>query len=177
MKKVVVLFLAFCMTGSLFAQQKLTPVDAESKVHFVVRNFGINTGGQLTGLKGKIIFDKNNLNHSSFDVSVDVFTVDTDNSRRDKHLKSADYFDIEKYPGIHIKGKPAAGAGGGYLFKGELTIKDVTRPIEFPFSVKLLQEGFLFEGEFEINRLDFHVGESSKTLSDNVKVDLKVMAK
>lgn len=166
-----------CISTCLLAQPSLSPVDADSKVHFIIRNFGINTGGQFTGIKGNIAFDKNNLNASSFNITVDVFTIDTDNSRRDKHLVTADYFDAAKYSTIRIKGKPVAGTAGGYIFKGELTIKAVSKPVEFPFSVKLLQQGFLFEGEFEINRLDYQIGETSNTLSDNVKVELKVMAK
>jgi polyisoprenoid-binding protein YceI len=158
-------------------QQKLTPVDAGSKVHFVIRNFGINTAGDFKGLKGQVLFDKNNLAASFFDISVMVSTIDTDNSRRDNHLREEMYFDVANYPTIHIKGKPLLVKGDTYILKATLTIKDISKPIEIPFTVKQQTTGYLFEGAFEINRLDYRVGEKSRVLANQVKITLRVLAK
>lgn len=158
-------------------QQKLTPVDAGSKVHFVIRNFGINTGGDFKGLKGQVFFDKNNLAASSFDISIMVATIDTDNSRRDDHLRKEAYFDVAHYPTIRIKGKPIMVKGNAYILKATLTLKDITKPIEIPFTVKEQTTGYLFEGAFEINRLDYKVGEKSAIMADKVKITLRVLAK
>jgi polyisoprenoid-binding protein YceI len=59
---------------------------------------------------------------------------------------------------------------------GKLTIKNVTREISFPFTIVPEAGGYLFTGEFKINRIDFGVGESS-SVSDNLTVLLKVMAR
>ena len=175
------LFLAILLFSfvGLYAQKTLTPQDEGSKVHFVIKNMAINTGGDLSGLKGAIKIDMKNPAASSVDVTLAVNTVDTDNDRRDNHLKNADFFDAAKYPTIHIVSTKIATTTtpGSYVFTGNLTIKDVTKVISFPFNAVSNEAGFLFTGEFEINRLDYGVGKSSATMSDNVKVELKVFAK
>ena len=72
--------------------QKYTPGDEGSKVHFNIKNFGIKTGGDLSGLKGEILFFTTDMSACHFNVTVDAATIDTDNGSRDKHLKSADFF-------------------------------------------------------------------------------------
>ncbi|RYY52490.1 MAG: YceI family protein, partial [Chitinophagaceae bacterium] len=71
----------------------------------------------------------------------------------------------------------ATGPAGAYTFTGNLIIKDVTRPVEFNFTATLKATGYLFEGSFDINRLDFHVGKESATMSEKVRVTLTVLAK
>ena len=180
MKKIVLSILIFtCLACSSIAQSSLTPVDAESKVHFVIRNFGIKTGGDFSGLKGTIKFDPANLAASYFDVTVDAATVDTDNSSRDSHLRRDDYFDAEKYKTIHLKSTKVtrSSIAGRFFVFANLTIKGVTKPIEFCFDATAKNGGYVFEGEFTINRLDFGVGSSSVSLSDNLTVSLNVFAK
>ena len=67
--------------------QNFKPVDEGSKLHFDIKNFGIKTGGDISGMKGTIKFDAKKLTESAFNVTVDVATIDTDNGRRDTHLK------------------------------------------------------------------------------------------
>ena len=161
------------------AQNTFTPVDAGSKVHFTIKNFAIKTGGDFTGLRGSISFDPSKPSISSFLVSVDAATIDTESEMRDEHLKEEEYFDVLKYPIISFKSTrvtTSSNAGRYYMF-GELTIKGVTRPVEFGFSATPKDGGYLFDGEFKINRLDYKVGEKSISLQDNVEVHLKVFAK
>lgn len=159
--------------------QKFTPQDEGSKVHFVIKNIGINTGGDLSGLKGSIIFDAKKPAKASIDVTVAVSTIDTDNGKRDEHLKKEEYLDADKYPVIEIKstsivaGKDLA----NFTFKGNVIIKGVTKAIEFPFTAVSKNGGALFTGEFEIDRNDFNVGSSGGVLSDKVKISLSVFAK
>jgi len=175
------LFLAILLFSfiGVFAQKTLVPTDEGSKIHFVIKNFGINTGGDLAGLKGTIKFDPQHPQVSDIDVTVQVNTIDTDNERRDKHLKNDDFFDAEKYPVIRINSSKieATTTAATYMFTGNLTIKDVTREVRFPFTAKPSGAGYVFEGEFSINRLDYHVGGESATMSDDVKVSLKAFAK
>jgi polyisoprenoid-binding protein YceI len=172
-----VIFALLLLIGlSVSAQQKLTPVDAESKVKFVIKNFAINTNGQVSGLKGQIIFDKNKPANSSFDVTADVATINTDNARRDNHLRGEDFFDVARYPTIRITGKPVLVKGNSYILKGSLTMKNVTKPIEIPFTVVPQGSGFIFEGAFRINRLDYKVGGESATMADELNITLQVLA-
>lgn len=158
--------------------QKYQPTDAGSKVHFVIKNFGFKTGGDFTGLKGSIVFDPKALAGSKFDVTVDASTIDTDNNMRDNHLRKSEYFDVEKYPLIRFvstRVTESTIAGRFYIF-GNFTIKGVTKAIEFGFSATPLTKGYLFKGEFPINRRDFGVGGSSFSMSDNLTVSLSVTA-
>lgn len=75
----------------------------KSIVKFSIRNMKLNTvNGTFTGMKGNVVFDENNLENSSFDVSIPTETVNTENKKRDAHLKNADFFYVEKYPEIQF---------------------------------------------------------------------------
>ncbi len=172
----VLMFISASLTA-----QNYKPVDTGSKVHFIIKNFGIDTGGELKGLKGDIIFLPEDLSKSKFDVSVSASTVDTDNESRDKHLRSDEYFDVEKYPDIRITAtkieKTNKTNTGYYYFTGNIIMHGVTKAISFPFQVTKIKDDYLFTGEFVIDRLDFGVGEKSAVLSNKVNVSLSVLAK
>ena len=179
MRKGMVLVFSVLFFTYAVAQNTFTPVDAGSKVHFTIKNFAIKTGGDFSGLRGNINFDPSKPSTASFVVTIDAATIDTESEMRDEHLKEDEYFDVVKYPLISFKSTrvtPSSNAGRYYMF-GELTIKGVTRPVEFGFSATAKGGGYLFDGEFRINRLDYKVGEKSISLQDNVDIHLKVFAK
>jgi polyisoprenoid-binding protein YceI len=167
----------FCI--SAVYSQNYTPTDAGSKVRFVIKNFGINTGGTFDGLAGTITFDPSNLATASFNVSVEAKSVDTDLEGRDNHVRKAEYFDVEKFPKISFKStKITTTNKEGYLYMfGIITIKNVSKEISFPFSQISKDGGILFEGEFKLNRLDFGVGGKSFSISDELNVELSIFAK
>ena len=179
MKKAFLICLLFVCTN-IFAQN-LKLIDSTSKVHFVIKNFGINTGGDLSQIKGKIHFLPNNLQASHFDVSVAVSTIDTDNSMRDSNLKSDEYFDAAKYPEISLVSTKIAKTNktgeGYYYFTGNLTIKGITKEISFPFQAKAQGDGYQFTSNFQIDRTAFGVGEKNIVLSNIVAVTLSVSTK
>ncbi len=179
MQKLLPLLFLF-IAPSVFAQ-KYTPTDAGSKVHFTIKNFGVKTGGELSGLKGEILFFASDLPSCNLTVSVSASTIDTDNGSRDSHLKSSEYFDVEKYPDITITStkidKTNKTESGFYYFTGMLSMHGITKPISFPFHVEKVNDDYLFTGDFDINRLDYGVGSSSAVLSNAVHVSLSVLAK
>ena len=176
-KKVFTAIALLCIVNAF--GQNYTPVDAGSKVRFVIKNFGINTGGTFEGLAGSIIFDPANLAGASFSVSVDAKSVDTDLEARDNHLRKEEYFDVEKYPKITFRStKITTTNKEGYLFMfGVITIKNISKEISFPFKQTSKDGGILFEGEFKLNRLDFGVGGKSFSMSDELNVELSIFAK
>ncbi len=177
MKKL--LSLIFLLISVWVNAQSFTPVDAGSKLHFVIKNLGINTGGDITGLKGNIVFDAKNTAKCFFDVTVNVKTIATDNGKRDEHLKKPEYFSADQYPTIRlVSTKILAGVDlKHFTFQGNLTIKNITKPVSFPFTAEGKVGGALFVGSFEINRIDFGVGKNSFSLSDKVKITLSAFAK
>ena len=66
---------------------------------------------------------------------------------------------------------------GFYYFTGNLTMHGITKPLAFPFHVEKVNDTYLFTGDFEIDRLDFGVGDKSAVLSNTVNVSLSVLAK
>jgi len=176
-KKALTAIALFCVV-TVFGQN-YAPTDAGSKVRFVIKNFGINTGGTFNGLAGAVTFDPSNLTTASFNVSVEAKSVDTDVEARDNHLRKEEYFDVEKYPKISFRStKITTTNKEGYLYMfGVITIKNVSKEISFPFSQTTKDGGILFEGEFKLNRLDFGVGGKSFSMADELNVELSVFAK
>jgi polyisoprenoid-binding protein YceI len=174
---------ALAISLSLFtlfiSAQSLKPVEDKSTVKFVIKNFGIGTGGSFNGLQGTIKFDPNNPGASQFDMSVDASTIDTDIAARDNHLRKSEYFDVKTFPRITFRSTRVSRSNNAeYLFMfGQLTIKGVTKEIQFPFKATAKDGGYLFEGDFKLNRRDFGLGGKSLSLSDELEVDLKVFAK
>ena len=176
-KKVLTAIALFCVVTAF--GQNYTPADDGSKVRFVIKNFGINTGGTFEGLAGTITFDPANLANASFNVTVDAKTVDTDLEARDNHLRKEEYFDVEKYPKVSFRStKITTTNKDGYLFmSGVITIKNISKEISFPFKQTSKDGGILFDGEFKLNRLDFGVGGKSFSMSDELNVELSIFGK
>lgn len=173
------LFIASLLLFAIATQaQSLAASDTDSKISFVIKNMGLNVDGTLQGLKGKIYFDPKKPSLSSFDMTVDVNTINTGIEKRDKHLKTEDFFDAEKYPVINIKTTKILPKGNNIFFaQGVLTIHGISKNIQFDFIAKPQADGYIFSGGFPLNRRDYNVGGSSMTMSDNLKVSLYVVAK
>jgi len=134
-------------------------IDSEkSNAYFEIEKLGFLTvEGTFTGMSGTVKFDKNNLSASSFDVCVSVETVNTGIGARDKHLKTADFFDADKFPSICFVSSSIEATAEGYMTDGELTLHGVTKKISIPFTYS---ENTL-KGEIAINRFDYGLGAES----------------
>ena len=169
-----------CSILSLFANvatsQTYFPVDSSSQVKFVIKNFGIGVDGSFHHLKGTVIFNPDNLKASSFNVTVDASTVNTGNGSRDGHLKKESYFDVAKYPKISFVSSIIEKTNSGYLVTGSFTIKGKSKVVAIPFSAVAKTNGYVFNGQIQINRRDFGVGGSSFILSDNLVLTLNIFA-
>jgi polyisoprenoid-binding protein YceI len=177
--KILKITAAFLLIAAVSFAQKYAVTDDGSKVRFVIKNFGIKTAGGFTGLKGNITFDPKALTTSQFNVTVNSNTINTDNNARDKHLRKSEYFDVEKYPVItYVSTKITESSVAGRFFViGNLTIKGITKVVQFGFSASPSAAGYSFNGEFEINRRDYGVGGNSVSLADKLKVSLDISAK
>lgn len=104
---------------------------AHSGAQFTVRHMMVsNVRGELGGLKGKVEYDSARPESSSVEVSIDVSTINTREPKRDAHLKSADFFDVEKFPVMTFRSKRIEAAGPGKLKAvGDLTLRGVTREV------------------------------------------------
>jgi polyisoprenoid-binding protein YceI len=170
--------LAVIFLATSFAAQAQSLVASQSSVKFTIKNLGIGVDGSFKGLAGTVKFDPKNLASSVFDVTVDASTVDTKNKMRDDHLRKDDYFGVAKYKTIRLKSTKITSKGGNkYNFAGVLTIRDKSYNIGFDFVATPSGTGYVFAGDFKIDRTKFGVGTSTSTLSNLVTVKLNVVSK
>ena len=110
---------------------KLDP--AHSSAEFKVRHMMIsNVRGSLTGLTGVLSENTADPTLSSVEATVDVSTLSTGDAQRDGHLKSPDFFEVEKYPTMTFKSTSVKRTGQGeYSVTGDLTMHGVTKPVTF----------------------------------------------
>lgn len=174
MKKLLPLLLLVLFTGSVFSQGKQQLI-SKSSVIFHIKNLGITIDGTFAGLKGDIRFDPANLQGSKIEASVETNTIDTDNGTRNDHLKSDSYFDVARYPQITMKSVSFKHrSGNNYMGAFSLTIKNITKTVEVPFSYVEAGNSASFKGHLQINRTDYGVGSSSMVMSNDVKIDIDV---
>ncbi|MCX7547834.1 YceI family protein [Xanthomarina sp. F1114] len=148
----IVLFLSL---NSFFVSAQ-TIDSNKSVVNFKITGGAIfNVKGTFTGMQGDFNFNETDLNNSSFNICIDAQSIDTDNSKRDADLRSADFFDVETYSTICYKSDSVTKTSNGYSTTGSLTIRGVTNTVTIPFTFKDNR----FEGDIEIERLDYNIGE------------------
>ena len=106
---------------------------AHSIAEFKVKHMMIaNVKGQFANVSGALLLDESNLGNSSVDAAIDGASISTRDDQRDAHLKSADFFDVEKFPILHFKSNSISLVGDGELkVEGDLTIHGVTRQVSF----------------------------------------------
>lgn len=131
MKRLLVLFTALALTSTTFATVETYKIDpVHSSIGFSIRHFVGKVSGRFNKFTGIITVDRDNLENSSVEASIDVTSVNTENNMRDTHLKTPDFFDAEKFSTITFKSKSWKKTGDGtYDVTGDLTIKGVTKEV------------------------------------------------
>jgi polyisoprenoid-binding protein YceI len=104
---------------------------AHTSVEFKVRHLMVsNVRGRFHGVKGVIDLEGEDFSGSVVDVTIDAATIDTGVEKRDAHLRSPDFFDVEKFPTITFRSKEVSSAGPGELkVVGDITIHGVTKEV------------------------------------------------
>ncbi len=148
-------------------------INAEkSHVNFQISNLKFRTvKGTFTEMQGELSFDEEDLSICSFNVCVNANTVNTSNKKRDKHLKKEDFFNVVEYPQICFESNSITQSEGGFKTVGLLKMLGVEKEVEIPFTF----DGDTFVGNFEINRLDFKLGEQTGTgmVGDKTAIEIK----
>ena len=104
-----------------------------SVAEFKVKHMMIsNVKGRFTGVSGALLFDQSDITRSQIKATIDAATIDTREAQRDAHLKSADFFDVDKFPTLTFESTQIVPRGNDELaVKGNLTIHGVTREVVF----------------------------------------------
>lgn len=104
---------------------------AHSDVSFSVRHMMVSkVRGRFTGVSGELVTAEK-FEDSSVTATVDATSLTTGQEQRDGHIRSADFFDVEKYPEWAFRSTGLTAKGEDFVLAGDLTIKGVTRPVEF----------------------------------------------
>lgn len=122
---------AFSLLASAQATSETYVIDSvHSSVGFNIRHFFTKVPGHFTKFEGAIVVDRDNLENSSVAATIDIGSVNTANTKRDDHLRSADFFDLATFATISFKSKSWEKTGEDtYDVTGDLTIKDVTKEV------------------------------------------------
>lgn len=140
MRKIVfstIFIMLFTMAS--FAQTSTWKFDKpHSNIGFSISYLAISdVTGRLTEFDGSIISNPNDFTNAQVDVGIDVASINTENEKRDNHLRSAEFFDVEKYPKITFKSKSFKKTGDKiYKITGDLTIKDKTKEVVLDAELK-----------------------------------------
>ncbi len=109
---------------------------AHTEVNFNVRHFFTPVRGAFRDFEVTLDFDPDNPDLNKVEVRIDVASIDTRNERRDNHLRSGDWFEVERYPHITFRSTAVRGTGPNQLAAREiLTIKETTPVIELPIRI------------------------------------------
>jgi polyisoprenoid-binding protein YceI len=165
-------------------------IDAKhSYIGFRVTHMGLaEVPGAFRDFAGTINYDGKDVSKSSVNFTAKVTSVDTGVAPRDNHLRTADFFEVEKYPDMTFKSTKVEKKGDKWNVTGDFTLKGVTKQITIPFTVNGMmkdQKGNVKMGisaQTSINRQDYGVKYGNKlpdgtlALSDVVKIDLQLEA-
>ena len=162
---------------------KIDPVHSE--VSFKVGHLLAKVSGRFTKFEGRIQVDTTDIRRSSVEVTIDATSLTTDNEARDKHLKSADFFDVAKYPTLTFKSTAVKEVAKGKLeITGDFTLHGVTKRITFPITNAGTQAGMqpgsvvagFIDGALTLNRHEFGIKFMPGIIGETVAVSLNVEA-
>ena len=162
---------------------------AHSEATFAVRHLITKVRGRFSDFAGSIAFDHTAPANSTVNFTIQSASIDTNQTDRDAHLRSGDFFDTEKYPAITFVSTGIAARGDDqYEVTGDFTIRDVTRRITLPVSFLGTamdpwgNERIAFEAEYTLNRKDYGLNWNAALetggflVGDDVKITLSVQA-
>jgi polyisoprenoid-binding protein YceI len=179
---------ALLLTGvSAFAQSSSWAMDTNhSQVNFAIKHMGVSTvRGSISGVTGTVVWDEKDPSKSSVEATIDAKTVSTNNEKRDAHLKSPDFFNVEKFPTLTFKSTSVTGASGKLQVIGDLTLggvtKSVTLNVDGPTAPQKgmggkMVTGFSATGTLKRNDFNFGAKFGSPMLGDDVQFTIDVEA-
>ena len=165
MKKVLILLVVTFITMGSYAQSQWKVDPYHSSLNFNISHSGISiVNGKFLEYTGSLTTEGEALNNANIEFSVKVKSINTNVVDRDNHLRSADFFEVGKFPDMIFKSTKilASGKPNHYLLYGKLTIKDVTKDVIFDVhyggTVKSNQgEKLGVKAETTINRFDYNI--------------------
>lgn len=168
MKKLLLFITAITLSFGLIAQAQYKIDPAHTSINFKVKHMGITfVNGKFEKFDGGIIGDLNNPEQSRVFFNIDVASINTSVQMRDDHLRSADFFEVERYPTMTFESTSIEKVGDDkFNLNGKLQIKDVTRDVTFD-----VKYGGLVKGDDGSETLGFIAKKSIDRLDYNITAD------
>jgi polyisoprenoid-binding protein YceI len=180
------LVFAITLVGGLpaLAADTYTIDPAHSEVGFKVRHLGISkVSGRFTRFTGSVRLEDKDLSKSSVEVNIESASINTDSEARDKHLRTAEFFDTDKLPSITFKSVSVKEVAPGKLeVTGDFTLHGVTKRIVLPMTALGGAKSPFgdyrvgFEGALSINRGDYGIKTFPGVIGEEVSITLGVEA-
>ena len=170
-KKIIQTLLLFAFVSNASAQVWTNLQNLE--VAFKIKNAGINVDGKFTDVSATVSLDQKHFENSTFNGVIQAKSVNTDNKLRDGHLRDKEeFFNVAKYPTITMKALKvgATQAGGSYKVDWLITMKGVSKKVTTDVLVNPNGNSLYILTVFQLNRLDWKVGDKGVLMSDNVVV-------
>lgn len=130
--------------------------------------------GRFETMKGTVIFDEQHPAGAKFDILVEVASINTGNSLKNRHARSEKWFDAEKYPYIHFVSDEVVKTATGYDAKGTLDMHGVKKPFTIPFTFTRNGDKGVFNGTFKVNRSDYGLTTAKGDESDYTALTVTV---
>jgi polyisoprenoid-binding protein YceI len=175
------LLAAFLLSGGVVQAADFTIDPAHSFVRFKIQHLGYSwMWGGFNDLKGHFSYDAANPGDARIDLTVQTASVDTNHAERDKHLRSDDFLDVQKYPSATFKAAKFTSRGAGGTLEGELTLRGVTKPMVI--EVEKIGEGpdpwggyrAGFVGKTSLSRGDFGMSYDLGPKSESMDFELGI---
>jgi len=187
MKRLITLLAVLALTVGSRAEVETYKIDStHSSAGFSLRHILSKFSSSFTKVTGTITVDRENLEKSSVVASIDVAALNTDSEKRDTHVKSADFFDVAKFPTMTFKSTSWKKTGTDtFDVTGDLTIKDVTKPVVLKTTLLGFGPGMGgsslsgWEATTTIKKSEFNMAGPAmlaKALGDDVAITLNVEA-
>lgn len=160
---------------------------SHSELTFRIRHMVSRVSGAFNDWSGTVHADPADLTGGRVEVDIRTASIDTNNERRDNHLRSDDFFDVENHPTITFRSTRVEASGRDLRVHGDLTIRGVTRPVVLQGRLLEVagapgQRRIGFEAETTINRLDYGVSWNRAAeiggvvLGDDVRISIAISA-
>lgn len=187
MKMFKVLTLALVSTAAFAQEGKYNFDPSHAKVGFEVAHMVIsNVDGRFSKFDGNLTLGKK-LTDMKIEANIDVNSINTDDAEREKHLKAADFFDVEKFPKITFVSTSVSGTENKLKIKGKLTIKNTTKDVVLDGKItKAIKDPWgntrlAISGKTKINRQDYgltfnKVAEFGPVVGDEVAINISTEA-
>jgi polyisoprenoid-binding protein YceI len=179
----VLLGFMLMVTAQVFGADEFTIDPVHSSANFAVKHLMISTvHGRFSDVSGTIIYDEKDPSKSSVLAVIKTASVNTDNQMRDKDLRSANFFETDKYPEMRFQSTKVEKAGEQLQVTGNLTMKGVTHQIMLPITLARAEvkgkTHIGIETSTTLNRFDYNVSFDSTgaTVGKEIKIDINVEA-